>query len=37
MEFYFIREVKYGRKVSDKRKRGVKLGEKHGVHETARR
>ena len=37
MEFYFNREVKCGRNVSEKRKRGVKLGEKHRVHETAQR
>jgi len=34
-EFYFNCELKYRRNMSDKIKRGVKLGEKHGVHKTA--
>jgi len=37
MEFHFNREVKFGRNVSEKRKRGIKLGEKYGVHENTQR
>ena len=37
MEFYFNREVKCRRNMSDKIKRGVKFGEKNCVHETAQR
>ena len=36
MEFYFNSELKYRRNMSDKIKRGVKLGEKHGAHEIAK-
>jgi len=36
-EFYFNCELKYRRNMSEKRKHGFKLGEKHCVHETAGR
>jgi len=36
-EFYFNCELKYRRNMSERRKHGVKLGEKLCVHETAGR